>query len=229
VGDINTDDKIGGVGLKRSLILIFSLFLSIAVIGTSVRLAVGFKGIYHYDIDYLNIEEISGIERNALIENYDYLIDYNLKRTVGEFKLPSLPSSHNGRIHFEEVRAIIQRLQKVLYICVVVSAVGAIYLIRKSELVFLKLSAVITLVLPVSLAIPIAIDFEHSFKIFHKLMFDNDYWIFNPATDPVIDMLPEAYFMHEAVFIGVIIVAMSIILLAIWKKFGEKKHIPPSI
>ena len=28
------------------------------------------------------------------------------------------------------------------------------------------------------------------------IIFNNDAWLFNPLTDPIINALPEAYFMH---------------------------------
>ena len=39
------------------------------------------------------------------------------------------------------------------------------------------------------LAIPIAVDFNKCFILFHEIMFSNDYWIFNPQLDPVINIL----------------------------------------
>jgi len=38
------------------------------------------------------------------------------------------------------------------------------------------------------------IDFNHAFLIFHEIFFDNDYWLFDPATSYMIRMLPEGLF-----------------------------------
>ena len=40
------------------------------------------------------------------------------------------------------------------------------------------------------------IGFDQFFIAFHGLFFNNDAWLFNPLTDPIINALPEAYFMH---------------------------------
>ncbi len=48
--------------------------------------------------------------------------------------------------------------------------------------------------MPLLLTVPILLNFEKSFIIFHKLLFRNDYWIFNPDLDPVINILPEEFF-----------------------------------
>ena len=44
--------------------------------------------------------------------------------------------------------------------------------------------------------LPIVVNFEGSFVLFHKTMFNNDYWIFDPNLDPVINILPEEFFFH---------------------------------
>ena len=54
-----------------------------------------------------------------------------------------------------------------------------------------------------------AIDFNKAFVIFHQIVFRNDYWIFNEATDPVITILPEAFFMHCFMMIVGIVMAIS--------------------
>ena len=45
--------------------------------------------------------------------------------------------------------------------------------------------------------------------IFHQIVFRNDYWIFNEATDPVITILPEAFFMHCFMMIVGIVMVIS--------------------
>lgn len=72
--------------------------------------------------------------------------------------------------------------------------------------------------MPALLAIPIAINFNACFIMFHKIMFSNDYWIFNPEIDPVINMLPETFFMHMGVAILAIMLICSIVLQLIYRK-----------
>ena len=58
---------------------------------------------------------MSGFSENEIKLNYDYLIDYNLNKNVGEFNLPTIKYSEEGKIHFEEVRNIFQMIKKVFY------------------------------------------------------------------------------------------------------------------
>ena len=197
--------------------IVVSLCLALAMIGASVIITLNIRDIYYNDIDKLNIESMSGLSREEIIENYDYLIDYNLSSNVGEFKLPTLTSSKPGKIHFEEVRDIFQNVKLLTIICGVIAIIGGILQIRKRDFKFLRNSSILIILLPVLLAIPIAINFNACFILFHKIMFSNDYWIFDPQLDPVINMLPEEFFMHMGITILVIMLIVSIILQLLYR------------
>ena len=57
------------------------------------------------------------------------------------------------------------------------------------------------------------VDFNAVFVMFHHLFFDNDLWIFDPAEDYMIRMLPEGLFADMAARIGVIFAAGLVISL----------------
>ena len=197
--------------------IVVSLCLALAMIGASVIITLNIRDIYYNDIDKLNIESMSGLSREEIIENYDYLIDYNLSSNVGEFKLPTLTSSKPGKIHFEEVRDIFQNVKLLTIICGAIAIIGGILQIRKRDFKFLRNSSILIVILPVLLAIPIAINFNACFILFHKIMFSNDYWIFDPQLDPVINMLPEEFFMHMGITILIIMLIVSIILQLLYR------------
>lgn len=203
--------------MKRLFNIIISICLAIFMIGLSVIITLNIKDIYYKDIDKLNIESMTTLSREEIIEHYDYLIDYNLNSKVDEFKLPTLASSNEGKIHFEEVRDIFQAVKLLTIITGIISIVGGILQIRKREFKFLRNSSILIIILPVLLAIPIAIDFNKCFVLFHEIMFSNDYWIFNPLLDPVINILPEAFFMHMGVAILVFMLLSSLVLQLIYR------------
>ena len=203
--------------MNRLSNIVVSLCLALAMIGVSVIVTLNIRDIYYNDIDKLNIESMSGLSKEEIIKNYDYLIDYNLNSNVGEFQLPTLASSNAGKIHFEEVRDIFQNVKLLTIICGVIAIIGGILQIRKKEFKFLRNSSILIVILPVLLAIPIAINFNACFILFHKIMFSNDYWIFDPQLDPVINMLPEEFFMHMGITILIMMLIVSIILQLIYK------------
>ena len=71
--------------------------------------------------------------------------------------------------------------------------------------------------------LPIAINFEKSFVLFHKLLFSNDYWVFDPEKDPIILMLPEEFFMHAACAILLFILGGSILCYSLYRYLVKRK------
>lgn len=64
-------------------------------------------------------------------------------------------------------------------------------------------------------------DFTAAFTKFHEIFFTNDLWIFDPATDYMIRMLPEGLFFDFVIRIGGIFATGLILLLicsGIWRK-----------
>ncbi|MCW0698854.1 TIGR01906 family membrane protein [Clostridioides difficile] len=203
--------------MKKFLNVLFSVCISIVIIVGVINFTVGFKQLYYFDIDYLNISELSGLSKDDIKLNYDYLIDYNLNKNVSEFKLPTLKSSPQGKIHFEEVRNIFQDINKLAKLLLVVSLVGIILSVKNKNIKILKTTSITLIIMPLLLTVPILLNFEKSFIIFHKLLFRNDYWIFNPNLDPVINILPEEFFFHSGMMILILILLVSILLFVMYK------------
>ncbi|MDX5711880.1 TIGR01906 family membrane protein [Clostridioides difficile] len=203
--------------MKKFLNVLFSVCISIVIIVGVINFTVGFKQLYYFDIDYLNISELSGLSKDDIKLNYDYLIDYNLNKNVSEFKLPTLKSSPQGKIHFEEVRNIFQNINKLAKLLLVVSLVGIILSVKNKNIKILKTTSITLIIMPLLLTVPILLNFEKSFIIFHKLLFRNDYWIFNPDLDPVINILPEEFFFHSGMMILILILLVIIVLFVMYK------------
>ncbi|WP_131041062.1 TIGR01906 family membrane protein [Clostridioides difficile] len=203
--------------MRKFLNVLFSICISIVIIVGVINFTVGFKQLYYFDINYLNISELSGLSKADIKLNYDYLIDYNLNKNVSEFKLPTLKSSPQGKIHFEEVRNIFQNINKLAKLLLVVSLVGIILSVKNKNIKILKTTSITLIIIPLLLTVPILLNFEKSFIIFHKLLFRNDYWIFNPDLDPVINILPEEFFFHSGMMILILILLVSIVLFVMYK------------
>ena len=64
----------------------------------------------------------------------------------------------------------------------------------------------------------VAIDWNKTFAMMHAIFFKNDYWLFNPATDPIIKILPDAYFLHCGILIILLAAIINILLELIYRK-----------
>lgn len=76
-----------------------------------------------------------------------------------------------------------------------------------------QIALIIVGVAVAALGIAVAIDFNAVFVEFHHIFFDNDLWLFDPAEDYMIRMLPEGLFADMVIRIGGFFVGGLVILL----------------
>ena len=108
------------------------------------------------------------------------------------------------------------------YISGIISILGIILSIKKKNIKFLNTTSIMTILLPIITAIPIVINFNYFFIKFHEAVFSNDYWIFDPNIDPVINMLPQDIFFHIGILILAIILIISILLQISYRVLNKR-------
>ena len=209
----------------KILQVLFSLIFSLFIIFAAVKTTLMFKPLYYFDIQYLNIEEQSNFNRAEIVKNYDYVINYLLSPRDQEFKLPSIPYSKYGQIHFKDVKRIFTSIDILLIVTGFISGIGLFFNMKNKKLHFLKHTALMLLLLPTVLLTAFMINFDTAFTVFHKIFFRNDYWQFDPNLDEIITILPQEFFLHSALLILALIVLSIIVLLLVHKNkllFGFK-------
>lgn len=195
-----------------------ALSLTLCIISTAVIITLNFRPLYYVDMKFYNLSEMTGYPENEIRANYDTLIEYNSVLYQGELAFPTLPMSEQGRIHFIEVKRIFVFIQAVLFPLSLIGSLTGIYFLKRQKPAYLKLTSVLNLALPAVLGTLIAMNWNRFFILFHELFFNNDYWIFDEVTDPIITLLPDGYFMHCALMILGIIILSSILCFVIYRK-----------
>ncbi|MCI9092317.1 MAG: TIGR01906 family membrane protein [Coprobacillus sp.] len=201
---------------KQDIFLAF--ILTLFIITLAITFTVFFKQLYYFDIDYLNIAEISGLSKDIIKNNYDILIQYQSIFYRGALNFKDFAMSTTGRIHFEEVKRIFDMIQLICLGSGLISLIMIYHNIKNKEYRYLRLTSIFSIVIPSILGFLASLDFNQAFIIFHKLFFRNDYWIFDSSSDPIITILPEAFFMHCFIMIVVLIILMSIVCYFIYRK-----------
>ncbi|EQB4341700.1 TIGR01906 family membrane protein, partial [Clostridium botulinum] len=133
-----------------------------------------------------------------------------------------LPSSEEGIIHFKDVKNIFNFLDKFLFINIFISIPIIYYKLKITKNVsFLKYSSISTIIIPLLLIIPLILNFDKGFTFFHKIFFSNDYWLFDPNKDPIINLLPETFFFHSVLLILFLIIFFSLISYILYKNMRK--------
>ncbi|NMB42743.1 MAG: TIGR01906 family membrane protein [Clostridiales bacterium] len=197
--------------------LIIGVIFTFLIVSLGVIFTVNFKPLYYFDIDYLNISENSGYDKELIKRNYDALIDYNSPFYKGQLEFPDLASSANGLQHFVEVKDIFTSFYYIGLITIIICLLIIIYKKKKRDNSYLLVSSITVVVLPILVALFSAIDFDKTFVIFHKIFFRNDYWIFDPKLDPVIKILPQTFFLHALILIILFLLLGSMTLFIAYR------------
>lgn len=198
--------------------------LFLFILSFSVTFTLNFRPLYYMDIELLEIESRSGIPEDEIRENYDVLIDYNSMFTKEELEFPTLAMSETGKIHFEEVKEIFVMFQKMAFLTAAVGLALILLQRKRKSSRYLKYTGVITILIPALLGAAMAKSWDKAFVIFHEIAFDNDFWIFDATTDPVITILPDTFFLHCAAMILGIVLAGSVLCLVLYARSVSKRR-----
>lgn len=210
--------------MKKFTAAIAALTLSIFIVTFSVVAVLNFRPAYYLQIPKIAAENPKYTEE-TIRKNYDILIDYQSPLGPDKLVLEGIPMSDNGEFHFFEVRLIFNKVFWAMAISFILSTAFFIGFMRKRDLRYMRWSGLLTVLIPFSLAIPFILDFSTAFVVFHELAFSNDFWLFDPAVDPIINILPEWFFMQEAFLIIGLILILAVIQLAIGFRKGKEDSI----
>lgn len=153
--------------------------------------------LYAFDIDYLNIPKYVGLSKEQILENYRILLTYLNIPWFLALDMPDFPSSANGLFHFFEVK----KLFMLDYLILIFSGMGTLWFVRHLNrrreswrlLPYFRQGTLI----PLAILLALLVSFDTLFVLFHKVFFNNDAWLFNATTDPIILALPAEFFMHS--------------------------------
>lgn len=201
--------------------ILLGLCLALLFLSAAVTFTLNFRPLYVHDLRALDLPGQSGMSEALILEQYDALIGYNDLGGPEELVFPDLPSSENALTHFAQVRTIFLGFQVLLLVTLVLSVTGILLLRRKRPL-YLVSAGVFSLVPPIALGFAVATAWDKLFVVFHELVFRNDLWIFSSQTDPIIDLLPDEFFMHCAVMILGLFLGLGTVCLLIWGIWGRR-------
>lgn len=201
---------------KISAVIMMFLLMGVLLL-TSFQVAIYGDSQYRfYEREYKKYQVADSL--NMTMDNIMDVTDQMMAYLIGNKAELSVITDVDGetqdffneqdRFHMGEVKDLFLgglkirniMLVAVLLILILLAAWKAdlIKLLPRAYFVTLGITGVITVVLGGLFAS----DFDKYFRIFHEIFFDNDQWMFDPATDYRIRMLPEGFFYDFVFRIG---------------------------
>lgn len=228
---------------KISAVIMMFLLIGVLLL-TSFQVAIYGDSQYRfYEREYKKYQVADSL--NMTMDNIMDVTDQMMAYLIGKKAELSVITDVDGetqdffneqdRFHMGEVKDLFLgglkirniMLGAVLLILILLAAQKAelIKLLPRAYFVTLGITGVITVVLGGLFAS----DFDKYFRIFHEIFFDNDQWMFDPATDYMIRMLPEGFFYDFVFRIGGFFVGSMAVLgvvsaVCIFMEKRKKEH-----
>ena len=221
--------------LPKAVTALAALLLALLILSFSIAVPILFRPFYYIQIDMLDLPERTGWSEETIREAYDEVLDFCV---FGKpFGTGQLAWSQSGYSHFADVRGLflldLQVLVESVLLLIILLLVGRLAKRRSAKLLGrgpafwagAGLGAVFLVIGGLA-----ALDFNRAFTVFHTIFFPGkDNWIFDPATDQIITILPQAFFRNCAILILAVLVAGCAALI-LWDLFhkGRKKVESPA-
>lgn len=183
--------------MKRSWLERLGLIcLLLTLLTLAITLTINARWLYQFDVEHLRLLDETFLSKKELLDNFDQLMSYLNLPWVEKLHMSDFPVSTSGAQHFYEVKRLFLLNYGLLAVTILPSFFYLRHLIRQKRLWTLVQPFQIAVAVPVVVAFLMAVNFDQFFVLFHGVLFNNDAWIFNPVTDPIITVLPETFFFH---------------------------------
>lgn len=210
--------------MAKILSVLMSLAVALVLLTGSIALPILVRPFYYAHIEPLELERESGLSREEIVRAYDEVLDFCVGAR-SEFSAGVLPFSRSGAEHFADCRALF--ILDLGLFAGSAAAVGALAVIERKapphrfrgrRAAFWG-AAGLCIVLGI-VGVLAAIDFDGAFTAFHSVFFPGkDNWLFDPAADPIITLMPEVFFRNCAILIlSAVTVSCAAVMLCARKK-----------
>lgn len=195
---------------------IFCLILTI--ISLSITITLNFRLLYSVDIDFLKILDDVSLDKPTVLKNFDQLMSYLNNPFNPILHLSDFPVSKSGAFHFYEVKRLFLLCYGVLSVTLIPSSIVIFRLIKMKRVWRLIRPFQWGMIIPVFLGVVMSSGFDQFFVAFHQFFFNNDDWLFDPVTDPIINVLPEEFFVHSFMLFFVLLELFFFIGIVVGKR-----------
>jgi len=162
--------------------------------------------LYPMEISYFNLTDKVYLKAETIQYNFNILMNYLTNPFSQKLAMPDFRSSAAGLHHFQAVKYLFHLAQAIFLVTLPALIFFIKKVVKKGFLALYQRSLFILSVLPfVMICLAGLIGFNSFFTLFHQVLFVGDNtWLFDPAKDPVIWILPEEFFMHAFILFALL-------------------------
>ncbi|HEL2418758.1 TIGR01906 family membrane protein [Streptococcus suis] len=179
---------------KLQIIGTILFVLSAAVLGT-IYLA---WLVYPFEISFLGLENVVYMKAEDISYNFNILMNYLTNPFASVLDMPNFSSSADGLKHFADVKHLFHLTQGIFILTLPAFVLFVKNILLKGYGDLVKKVIFWTMLTPMIIGLlGVLVGFDQFFVLFHTVLFPGDStWLFDPAKDPVIYILPQEFFLH---------------------------------
>ena len=153
---------------------------------------------YPLEIQWLNLTNRVYLKPETIQYNFHILMNYLTNPFYQVLQMPDFRSSEAGLHHFAVVKNLFHLVQLLALVTLPIFYYFVKRVIKKGFLSLFNKALLALVSLPLLIGLGgVLIGFDQFFTLFHQILFvGDDTWLFDPAKDPVILILPETFFLH---------------------------------
>ena len=153
---------------------------------------------YPLEIQWLNLTDRVYLKPETIQYNFHILMNYLTNPFYQVLQMPDFRSSEAGLHHFAVVKNLFHLVQFLALLTLPIFYYFVKKIVKKGFLSIFRKSLLLLVFLPLLIGlVGVLIGFDQFFTLFHQILFvGDDTWLFDPAKDPVILILPETFFLH---------------------------------
>lgn len=222
--------------LQRLPGIVCAFCLMIVFLITSVEAVTYWTpGYYEHEYEKYNVTAAVHMEMDDLLQVTDEMMDY-LRGDRDDLHVMTVVDGSpreffNAReiAHMEDVRGLFLGAITLRRVCLAAAAVCVLLMaalkadLKRTLPRMLCVGTGLFFLLAAGIGLLIASDFSRYFVVFHHIFFDNDLWILNPATDLLINIVPEPFFADTALRIGLTFGGAVLVFFAVCLYFSLRK------
>ena len=218
---------------SKSLCVVIAVLTAAVLLTAAIAAPILCRPFYYAHIGPMGLEARTGLTQAEIKTAFNEMLDYCLG--AEEFSTGALAWSEDGKAHFTDVRVLFLLDLRVLGVSLGLLAAALLYArftgrtparpLGRGPGFWAGVGLGGAFLLVGALA---ALDFDRAFVLFHALFFPGkDNWLFDPARDQIINILPQEYFRDCALLILALLVLGCALLIAFDLRRGRGREKKP--
>ncbi len=226
----HNDRLASSFGFRIAVIVVLAISLPLFFISLNVRVLTNSQMFYEWGFGANNVERRTGLDDAALTSAASQLIDY----FSNDEEFLDLRVDYEGReielfnereiTHMADVKDVMNVMFNAVWVTgamVVIVVAGGFFLLGRGFLPMLRSgimwSTIAGLTVAALFGLATLIDFNTTFRLFHEVVFRNDFWKLSPSQSLLLRLFPQGFwFAATLILVALTAVQLGVVYGAAW-------------